>query len=200
LTGTGRFFFKIILQFSIHKSFFSSHSPRFTVRHIIFSLEAISIEQEDFMVKPIPDGYSSVTPYLVLDDANAAIEFYKKAFGAKELFRMPMGKRIGHAELQIGNSRIMLADEDPQRELHSARHYHGSPMSLMLYVEDVDAVAEKAAAAGAAIQRPVQNQFYGDRSGTFVDPFGFQWTVGTHVEDVSHEEMERRMSKMVAAD
>ncbi len=151
------------------------------------------------MVKPIPDGYSSVTPYLVLDDATAAIEFYKKAFGAKELFRMPMGNRIGHAEILIGNSRIMLADENPASQIHSAKHYQGSPVSLMLYVEDVDASAERAVAAGATIQRPVQNQFYGDRSGTFVDPFGYQWTIGTHVEDVSAEEMKRRMSQAVSA-
>lgn len=152
------------------------------------------------MVKPIPDGYSTVTPYLVLNDAKAAIEFYSKAFGAKELFRMPMGDRIGHAELQIGNSRIMLADENPQRGAYSAKHYKGSPMSLMIYVEDVDSAAKNVVAAGAEIERPVENQFYGDRSGTFRDPFGYQWTVATHVEDVSSEEMKRRMQKMVAAD
>jgi PhnB protein len=152
------------------------------------------------MVKPIPDGYTSVTPYLVLDDAAAAIDFYKKAFGAKELFRMPMGNRIGHAELQIGNARIMLADEHPEMQTYSAKHYKGSPVSLMLYVDDVDALAEKAVAAGASIKRPVQNQFYGDRSGNFVDPFGLQWTIATHVEDVSSEEMKKRMSKLTAAD
>jgi PhnB protein len=151
------------------------------------------------MVKPIPDGYSSVTPYLVLDDAAAAIEFYTKAFGAKELFRMPMGNRIGHAELLIGNSRIMLADEQPQSQIYSAKHYGGSPTSLMLYVEDVDTSAKQAVAAGATIKKPVQNQFYGDRSGTFADPFGYQWTIGTHVEDVSAEEMMRRMPKAVSA-
>ena len=151
------------------------------------------------MVKPIPDGYSSVTPYLVLDDAAAAIQFYTKAFGAKELFRMPIGNRIGHAELLIGNSRIMLADEHPEMQAYSAKHYNGSPISLMLYVEDVDASAERAVAAGATVKRPVQNQFYGDRTGTFVDPFGYQWTIGTHVEDVSPEEMMRRMPKPVSA-
>jgi PhnB protein len=152
------------------------------------------------MVKPIPDGYSTVTPYLVLNDAKAAIEFYSKAFGAKELFRMPMGDRIGHAELQIGNSRIMLADENPRMGTHSAKHYNGSPVSLMIYVEDVDSAAKNVVAAGAEIERPVENQFYGDRSGTFRDPFGYLWTVATHVEDVSSEEMNRRMQKMVAAD
>ncbi|HEY4045484.1 MAG TPA: VOC family protein [Acidobacteriaceae bacterium] len=152
------------------------------------------------MVKPIPDGYSTVTPYLVLNDAKAAIEFYKRAFGAQELLRMPVGDRIGHAELQIGNSRIMLADENPKMGTHSAKHYNGSPVSLVLYVEDVDSAAKNVVAAGAEIERPVQNQFYGDRSGTFLDPFGYRWTVSTHVEDVSAEEMNRRMAKMVAAD
>jgi PhnB protein len=152
------------------------------------------------MVKPIPDGYSTVTPYLVLNDAKAAIEFYKRAFGAQELLRMPVGDRIGHAELQIGNSRIMLADENPKMGTYSAKHYNGSPVSLVLYVEDVDSAAKNVVSAGAEIERPVQNQFYGDRSGTFLDPFGYRWTVSTHVEDVSAEEMNRRMAKMVAAD
>lgn len=152
------------------------------------------------MVKPIPDGYHSVTPYLIFDDAAAAIEFYKEAFGAKEIFRMPMGSRIGHAELQLGNSRIMLADENPQRQAYSAKHYTGSPIGLMFYVEDADASAKQAVAAGATVVHPVQNQFYGDRSGTFLDPFGYVWTIGTHVEDVSPEEMQRRMMKPAAAD
>lgn len=151
------------------------------------------------MVKPIPDGYTSVTPYLVLNDAAAAIEFYKKAFGAKELFRMPMGNRIGHAEILIGNSRIMLADEHPEMQTYSAKHYNGSPISLMVYVEDVDASAEQAVAAGATVKRPVQNQFYGDRSGNFLDPYGYLWTISTHVEDVSSEEMTRRMAKAASA-
>ncbi|HEX3941199.1 MAG TPA: VOC family protein [Acidobacteriaceae bacterium] len=150
------------------------------------------------MVKPIPDGYNSVTPYLIMHDAAAAIEFYKKAFDAKELFRMPMGPRIGHAEILIGNSRIMLADEFPEREIRSSKHFGGSPVSMMLYVEDVDASAERAVAAGATILRPVENQFYGDRNGTFVDPFGYQWTIGTHVEDVSPAEMTRRMAQGAA--
>ncbi len=151
------------------------------------------------MVKPIPDGYSSVTPYLILDNAASAIEFYKKAFGAKELFRMPMGNRIGHAEILIGNSRIMLADEHPEMQAYSAKHYNGSPISLMVYVEDVDASAERAVAAGATVKRPVQNQFYGDRSGNFLDPYGYVWTISTHVEDVSAEEMTRRMAKAASA-
>ena len=146
------------------------------------------------MVKPIPDGYSSVTPYLIFEDAKSAIDFYTKAFGAHELFRMPMGNRIGHAEIQIGNSRIMLADEAPQLDAYGPKHHNGSPVSLMLYVDDVDTFAKGAVAAGAKVLRPVKNQFYGDRSGTFLDPFGYKWTIGTHVEDVSPEEMESRMA------
>jgi PhnB protein len=152
------------------------------------------------MVKPIPDGYSTVTPYLILNDAKSALEFYKNAFGAKELFRMPMGDSIAHAELQIGNSRIMLSNESPQMEHYSAKHYDGSPVSLMIYVEDVDSAAKDAVAAGAEIYRPVHNHFYGDRRGTFPDPFGYRWTIATRVEDVSTEEMNQRIAKMVAAD
>jgi PhnB protein len=118
------------------------------------------------MVKPIPDGYSSVTPYLIFEDANSAIDFYGKAFGAQELFRMPMGKRIAHAEIQVGNSRIMLADETPQMDAYGPKHHNGSPISLMLYVDDVDSFSKKAVAAGIKVLRPVKNQFYGDRSGS----------------------------------
>jgi PhnB protein len=146
------------------------------------------------MVKPIPDGYSSVTPYLIFEDANSAIDFYENAFGAQELFRMPIANRIAHAEIQIGNSRIMLADEAPQMEAYGPKRHNGSPVSLMLYVEDVDSFSKKAVAAGAKVLRPVKTQFYGDRSGTFLDPFGYKWTIGTHVEDVSPEEMETRMA------
>jgi PhnB protein len=150
------------------------------------------------MVKPIPEGYSSITPYLIFEDANSAIHFYAKAFGAQELFRMPMGNRIAHAEIQIGNSRIMLADEAPQMDAYGPKHHNGSPVSLMLYVEDVDSFTKKAVEAGAKVLRPVKDQFYGDRSGTFQDPFGYKWTIGTHVEDVSAEEMETRMAGATA--
>jgi PhnB protein len=150
------------------------------------------------MVKPIPDGYCSVTPYLIFEDANSAIAFYTKVFGAQELFRMPMGDRIAHAELQIGNSRIMLADEAPQMDAYGPKHHNGSPVSLMLYVDDVDAFTKEAVAAGTKVLRPVQNQFYGDRSGTFLDPFGYKWTISTHVEDLSPEEMEMRMANLTA--
>ena len=144
-------------------------------------------------VKPIPDGYHTATPYLVIDGAAKAIEFYNQAFGAEELFRMadPSG-RIGHAEIKIGDSPIMLADEHPEMGFKGPKSFGGTPVSLMLYVRDVDAVAAKAVAAGATVTKPVQNQFYGDRSGTFVDPFGHVWTVATHVEDVPPEELGRR--------
>jgi PhnB protein len=157
-------------------------------------LDIHPLEKESIMVKPIPEGYSSLTPYLIFEDAGAAMDFYTKAFGAQELFRMPMGDRIGHAEMQIGNSRIMLADEAPQRDFYGPKHHNGSPISLMLYVDDVDAIAKKAIATGAKVLQPVKDQFYGDRSGTFLDPFGYKWTIGTHVEDVSPEEMQRRMA------
>src|SRR5271156_4117446 len=145
------------------------------------------------MTKPIPEGYSSITPYLIFEDAKAAIDFYVRAFGAQELFRMPMGDRIGHAEILIGNSRIMLADEAPRRDFYGPKHHKGSPISLMLYVDDVDAFTKKAIAAGVKVLHAVKNQFYGDRSGTFLDPLGYRWTISTHVEDVSPEEMNRRM-------
>ena len=149
-------------------------------------------------VKPIPDGYHSVTPYLIVDDAARAIEFYKKAFGAVELMRMPApGGKIGHAEIRVGDSPIMLADESPEMGHRSARTLGGSPISLMVYVEDVDARVAQAVAAGGKLVRPVANQFYGDRSGGVDDPFGYHWYLATHVEDVPPEEMKKRMAKMM---
>lgn len=145
--------------------------------------------------KPIPDGYSSVTPYLIFSNAVAAIEFYKKAFGAKEILRLPEGSRIAHAEIQIGSSRVMLADEHPRRQAYGPEHYGGSPISLLLYVEDVDHSAKQATAAGMKAIRAVETQFYGDRTGTFVDPFGYQWTIATRVEDITPDEMAARMPK-----
>lgn len=144
-------------------------------------------------VKPIPEGYHSVTPYLILKNAAKGIEFYKQVFGAKEIMRMPQPDgRIGHAELKIGDSVIMLADEAPERGARSPESIGGSPISILLYVENVDQVAERALAAGGKLVSPVQNQFYGDRMGTVKDPFGHQWYVATHVEDVSPEEMQKR--------
>ncbi|TLZ11231.1 MAG: VOC family protein [Gammaproteobacteria bacterium] len=143
--------------------------------------------------KPIPDGYRTATPYLILKGAAEAIEFYKRAFGATELLRMadPNG-RVGHAEIRIGDSVIMLADEHPEMGHRGPRSLGGSSVSIMLYLPDVDAVFERALKAGARAQRPVQNQFYGDRSGTLEDPFGHVWTIATHVEDVPPEELKRR--------
>jgi len=147
-------------------------------------------------VKPIPDGYHSVTPYLILDNATAALEFYKKALGAVELMRFPApGGKIGHAEIKIGDSPVMLADESPEMNARSARTIGGSPISLMGYVEDVDALVARAVAAGAKLVRPVANQFYGDRTGGIDDPFGFHWYIATHIEDVPPEELEKRAAK-----
>jgi PhnB protein len=153
-------------------------------------------------VSHVPEGYSSITPYLVIKGAAQAIEYYKKVFGATVLVRMdaPDGK-VGHAELQIGNSRIMLADENPQMgQGHaSATTVGASPVSLYLYIPDVDRVVERAAAEGAKILRPVQDQFYGDRSGFIQDPFGHLWGIATHVEDVSPQEMKERMKRAMQA-
>ena len=148
-------------------------------------------------VSPIPAGHPAVSPYLIVDDAPRALEFYKKAFGAKELMRHagPDG-RIGHAEIRIGDSIVMLADEHLEINAKSPKTVGGTPVSLHLYVKDVDAVARQAAGAGAKTVRPVQTQFYGDRSGTFEDPFGHQWHVSTHVEDVSPAELRRRAAQM----
>lgn len=150
-------------------------------------------------VKPIPDGHHTVTPYLILSNAAKGIEFYKSAFGATELMRITApGGKVGHAELQLGDSRIMLADEYPQMGARSPQTIGGTPVTLAVYVEDVDAVAKRALAAGAKVLKPVQDQFYGDRSGTFTDPFGHQWTIATHKEDVSPQEIERRAAAMFA--
>jgi PhnB protein len=143
--------------------------------------------------KPIPDGYRTATPYLIIKGAAEAIEFYKRAFGATELLRMADAQgRVGHAEIKIGDSVIMLADEHPAMGYRGPRSLGGSSVSILLYLADVDAVFERAVRAGAKPQRPVADQFYGDRSGTLEDPFGHVWTVATHVEDVPPEEMQRR--------
>jgi len=147
-------------------------------------------------VKPIPDGYHSVTPYLIFDNAAAALEFYKKALGAVELMRFPApGGKIGHAEIRIGDSPVMLSDESPEMNARSARTIGGSPISLLVYVEDVDALVARAVAAGAKLVRPVANQFYGDRTGGIDDPFGYHWYIATHVEDVPPEELKKRAAK-----
>ena len=145
------------------------------------------------MVQAIPDGYHSVTPYLIVDDANAAIEFYKTAFGAEEKFRLPMGDWIGHAELKIGNSFIMLADEFPDMGHLGPKARGGTTASFMVYVDDVDRAWKRALDAGAKEQRPLELQFWGDRMGSVTDPFGHQWSLATHVEDVSSDDMKARI-------
>jgi PhnB protein len=145
-------------------------------------------------VKPIPDGYHSVTPYLSIKGAAEAIEFYKKAFGATELFRMEHDGKIGHAEIKIGDSPIMLADEFPDMGFVSPITLGGSPFGLMIYVDDCDTVFNRAIESGGVEVKPLQDQFYGDRSGTLKDPYGHVWTVATHKEDVAPEEMEKRMA------
>ena len=147
-------------------------------------------------VNAIPDGYRGVTPYLIVKNAAAAIDFYKQAFAAEELHRMPMpGGKIGHADLTIAGAHVMLADEMPEHGALSPESLNGSPVGLLLYVNDVDARFNQAIAAGAKVLRAVQDQFYGDRSGTLMDPFGHKWTLATHVEDVPVEEMQRRMKQ-----
>ena len=148
-------------------------------------------------IRAIPEGYTSVTPYLITHSAARAIEFYAKAFGATELMRFVDGKgKVGHAEIRIGDTRLMLADEFPDHGARSPRSVGGTPVFMHLYVDDVDAVAARAAAAGAQVIRAVQDQFYGDRSGTLEDPFGHVWNVATHVEDVSEEELKRRSAAL----
>lgn len=147
-------------------------------------------------VKPVPEGYHSITPYLYIRDAAQALDFYKKAFGAEETMRFaqPDG-RVGHAEIRIGDSPIMLADEFPEMGIRSPHSYGGTPVSMLVYVENVDAQFAQALAAGAREIRPVKDQFYGDRSGTLEDPFGHVWTIATHKEDIDMEEMQKRATE-----
>lgn len=146
--------------------------------------------------KPVPDGYHSITPYLICDGAAQAIAFYAKAFGAVEVLRLGSpGGKIGHAEVRIGDSIVMLADEHPEMGALGPRTIGGSPVSVLLYVEDVDAMFTRAIAAGGKEKRPVADQFYGDRAGSLEDPFGHTWHIHTHIEDLTPEEIERRMPK-----
>lgn len=148
----------------------------------------------------IPPGYEAVVPYLIVQGAAAAIDYYKKAFGAKEVMRMPgPDGKIGHADLIIGGGHVMLADESPQMGHRGPTSFGGSPVSLCLYADDVDSVVKQAVAAGGTLTRPVADQFYGDRTGGLTDPFGHIWFVITHVEDVSNEEMEKRAAAMAQA-
>ena len=146
------------------------------------------------MARPIPDGYHSVQPYLYLKNASDAIAFYSKAFGATERLRMAnKDGRIGHAEINLGDSCIMMADENAAIGAYSPEHYGGVPMSLMIYVEDCDVIYQRAIAAGATSLREPADQFYGDRMAGVADPFGFHWFIGTHIKDVSPEEMKQHM-------
>ena len=147
------------------------------------------------MVNPIPEGHHTLTPYLIVKGGKDAIAFYAKAFNATCLMQMdkPDGT-LGHAEIKIGNSMLMLADEMPEMKAHSPQFFGGTPVSLCLYVEDVDTVFEKALAAGGKVVKPVENQFYGDRSGLLLDPFGHVWCIATHIEDVTPEEIEKRLA------
>jgi PhnB protein len=148
-------------------------------------------------VKPIPEGYHTVTPYLILKDTAQAIDFYRNAFGAAETVRLnnPDGS-IMHAEIRIGNSHIMLSDEYPDMGYVGPLSLGGTPVTLVMYVEDVDSIFQQAVAAGAEVVSPVKNEFYGDRSGSVKDPFGYIWSIATHVEDVSEEEMARRYAEI----
>ena len=147
-------------------------------------------------VKPIPEGYTTATPYLICRDAVGAIEYYKNAFEATEVFRMadPSGK-VMHAEIRIGNAMLMLADEHPQMNCRSPKAYGGTPVFLMIYVPEVDKVFNRALKLGGTSVHTVKNQFYGDRLGCILDPFGHSWYIATHIEDVSPEELKRRASE-----
>jgi PhnB protein len=148
-------------------------------------------------VKHIPDGYHSITPYLIVGDAARALEFYKAVFGAIEIMRMSApGGKIGHAEIQIGDSKIMLADEHPEMGYRGPRAFGGSAVGIHLYIEDVDTVFNRAVAAGATVKSPVKDQFYGDRSGNIEDPFGHVWHIATHKEDLSPEEIRKRVAAL----
>ena len=145
-----------------------------------------------------PDGYHTATPYLIIQGAAKAIEFYKQAFEATELMRLDSpGGKIGHAEIKIGDSILMLADEHPEMGFRSPQALGGTPVSLMLYVVDSDAMFAQAIAAGGTVQRPIQDQFYGDRSGQLIDPFGHVWTISTHKEDLTPAEINARLTGMV---
>ncbi len=144
-------------------------------------------------VNPVPDGYHSVTPYLIVDDAERALAFYREALGAEEVVRLPMAGKIGHAEIRIGNSMVMLSDEWPDMGALGPKSRGGATSSFVLYVEDADKAFDRAVKAGAKVDKPVENQFWGDRMGSVTDPFGHKWSFGSHVEDVSPEEMKKRM-------
>ena len=146
-------------------------------------------------VNYIPEGYHTVTSYLMVDDAARALDFYRDAFGAEELFRLPMGDKIGHAEIMIGDTHLMLADEFPDMGALGPNSRGGPTASFMIYVPDADAAYDRAVKAGARADRPLKNEFWGDRIGTVIDPFGHKWSLATHVEEVPPEEIQRRMEQ-----
>jgi len=150
-------------------------------------------------VKPIPEGYHSLTPYLIVDGGAKALDYYKQAFGATELMRMEHGGKIAHAEMKIGDSPFMLSDEHPEMGYKGPKSVGGSAVGLMIYVDDCDTIFNQAIAAGGTEKKALQDQFYGDRSGTLEDPFGHIWTVATHKEDVTQEEIDKRLAAMAAA-
>jgi PhnB protein len=151
-------------------------------------------------VKAIPEGYHALTPYIDIENAAEAIEFYKRAFGAKEKVRMEApGGKVGHAELEIGDSVLMLADPFPQSSIKTPKELGATTVTLVMYVEDVDAVVQQAVDAGATVTTPVEDKFWGDRFGSVTDPYGHSWSIGTHVEDVSPQEMEERGRAAMAA-
>ncbi len=161
------------------------------------SQKKISVKQKK-VVSIIPKGYNNITPYLIINHAASAIDFYKKVFGAKEVMRMEKDKgRIGHAELKFGDTKIMLADEYPEMDARSPEAYGGTPVSIHLYIKDVDSVVAKAVSEGATLLTPIENMFYGDRTATLIDPFGHKWHVSTHIEDVTLAEMTKRMAKFM---
>ena len=148
-------------------------------------------------VKAIPEGYTSVTPYLIFKDASKAIDYYKKVFAAKEIMRMPSPDgKIGHAEIQIGDSKLMLSDENEKNGSRSPEAFGGSPIAIHLYVQDVDQTVKAAVDAGGKLLKPIENMFYGDRNGMVQDPHGYKWCISTHVEDVTPEQMKQRMAEL----
>ncbi|KRG71448.1 VOC family protein [Pseudoxanthomonas dokdonensis] len=146
-----------------------------------------------------PDGYHSLTPYLIVDDAAKALDFYQRAFAAEELYRLPMGDKIGHAEMKIGDSIFMLSDEWPDMNAMGPHARGGGTTSFMIYTEDAEAAHARAISAGATLDRPVKLEFWGDRIGTVIDPFGHKWSLATHVEDVPPDEMQKRLEQWSAA-
>jgi PhnB protein len=147
-------------------------------------------------VNPVPEGYRSVNAYLIVDDAAKALDFYARAFGAQELYRLPMAGRIGHAEIRIGDTQLMLSDEWPEMDALGPNKRGGATSSFVIYGPDADAAWQRAVDAGARPDRPVKEEFWGDRMGTVIDPFGHKWSLGTHVRDVSPEEMKKAMEAM----